>query len=304
MNTPESIQMGRSRTLAARCNYQALTILSEQEDGTMLFSDLKGKLQERLDLDEWGLYVYPKTGEVRWVVNLHYYSIDLVKSGYLIKNKGEWCITDAGREALAQFKDNPTKLFEHTHRIYQEWERNNKSQKVADDEEELLTTEIPSTVVLETIKQQASEDLRHYIEQRTAWEFQDMAAALLRAMGYYTPFVAPKGKDGGVDVIAYSDPLGASRPILKVQVKHYGNDNPVSTEVVRSIIGVAHGDTPIVITSGKYTESAKAEARQNNVRLIDGSEFVALWIEYYSKMDEEDKSLMPIEPVYFIKRPE
>ena len=27
--------------------------------------------------------------------------------------------------------------------------------------------------------------------------------------GYYTPFVAPKGKDGGIDLIAYQDPLGA-----------------------------------------------------------------------------------------------
>ena len=41
--------------------------------------------------------------------------------------------------------------------------------------------------------------------KKNPYEFQDLVAALLRAMGYYTPFIAPKGKDGGVDIIAYRD---------------------------------------------------------------------------------------------------
>lgn len=35
-----------------------------------------------------------------------------------------------------------------------------------------------------------------------------MEVFLPRAMDYYTPFIAPKGKDGGIDIIAYLDPLG------------------------------------------------------------------------------------------------
>ena len=109
-----------------------------------------------------------------------------------------------------------------------------------------------------------------------------------------------------VSTIAYSDPLGASSPILKVQVKHFNASNPVSADVVRNIIGVSRQgqDTPVVITSGKFSEGAKSEARQKNVRLIDGNEFVSLWIEYYPRMSQQDKALMQIEPVYFIKREE
>ena len=165
-----------------------------------------------------------------------------------------------------------------------------------------MIDEVPNAVLLETIKQQANDDQRTYIDQRTPYEFQDMVAALLRAMGYYIPFVAPKGKDGGVDVIAYSDPLGATKPILKVQVKHHKENNTVSVDIVHKILGVAKGDTSIIVTSGRFTEDARITARQNNVRLIDGTEFIALWIEYYTKMSEDDKRLMPIEPVYFIKR--
>jgi len=38
-------------------------------------------------------------------------------------------------------------------------------------------------------------------------------------MGYHTPFIAPKGRDGGIDVEAYSDPLGTVAPRIIVQVK-------------------------------------------------------------------------------------
>ncbi len=304
MNTPETIKMGRSRTLGARCNYYTLVVLNEQDGGRMLFSDLKSRLVDLIDFDEWELFRYPKTGELRWVVNLQYYSIDLVKSGYLIKNNGEWCITEDGRSALSKYKNEPSKLFAHTHELYNEWVKNNKKQKQDEEDEEEMIDDVPDNVVLANIKQQATDDIRLYIEQRTPYEFQDMVAALLRAMGYYTPFVAPKGKDGGVDIIAYSDPLGATRPILKVQVKHYKMNNSVSVDIIHNIIGVAKNDMPLVVTSGRFTEDARTTARQNNVRLIDGTEFVELWIEYYHKMSESDKALMPIEPVYFIRRTE
>lgn len=301
MNTPESIKMGKSRTLAARVMYHTLDILNEQDSGAMPFRELKALLPTRVEFDEWETYQNSKTGDLRWVVNLQYYSIDLVKSGFLIKNNGEWCITDEGRQALAKYKNEPNKLFRETHRLYAEWLKNNKESK-DEKSEEAVIDEVPSVVLLETIKQQANDDQRTYIDQRTPYEFQDMVAALLRAMGYYTPFVAPKGKDGGVDIIAYSDPLGATKPILKVQVKHHKENNTVSVDIVHKILGVAKGDIPIIVTSGRFTEDARITARQNNVRLIDGTEFVALWIEHYTKMSEDDKRLMPIEPVYFIKR--
>jgi len=38
-------------------------------------------------------------------------------------------------------------------------------------------------------------------------------------MGYHVAWVAPPGPDGGVDVIAQSDPLGINGPRIKVQVK-------------------------------------------------------------------------------------
>ena len=74
------------------------------------------------------------------------------------------------------------------------------------------------------------------IASRSPYEFQDMVAALLHAMGYFTPFVAPKGKDGGVDVLAFHDPLGATIPRVKVQVKHTPSSS-VSVEVVRRLSG-------------------------------------------------------------------
>ncbi len=59
------------------------------------------------------------------------------------------------------------------------------------------------------LESDAREGIRQFIASKSPYEFQDMVAALLRAMDYHTPFIAPKGKDGGIDIIAYLDPLGA-----------------------------------------------------------------------------------------------
>ena len=51
------------------------------------------------------------------------------------------------------------------------------------------------------------------------YEFQHLVADLLRAMSYHVSWVAPPGKDGGVDILAWPDALGTSPPRIKVQVK-------------------------------------------------------------------------------------
>ena len=88
-------------------------------------------------------------------------------------------------------------------------------------EENAVDSEAEKTILdFDEIEQVALEGLEGFINKKNAYEFQDLVAALLRGMGYYTPFVAPKGKDGGVDVVAYRDPLGTENPRIQVQVKH------------------------------------------------------------------------------------
>ena len=43
---------------------------------------------KRVQLDDWAKERYEKTGYVRWESVLHFYSIDCVKAGYLVKKKG------------------------------------------------------------------------------------------------------------------------------------------------------------------------------------------------------------------------
>ncbi|HEX7457906.1 MAG TPA: restriction endonuclease, partial [Ginsengibacter sp.] len=58
----------------------------------------------------------------------------------------------------------------------------------------------------------AYEGLRQYVLNKNPYEFQDMVAALLSAMGYYISLIAKKGRDGGIDIIMYTDPLGTKTP--------------------------------------------------------------------------------------------
>lgn len=290
----EQNKKGRSKRLATKLMHEVLTLLNEN-GGEMRSADIETGIEQRLAWDEWENQPN-KNGGFRWLSYMHFYSIDLVKAGYIVKNKGRWFLSNEGKDALMQY--NADELYASAHQAYLDWSKKQEdvtgTVRVDNTDEEVNR--------FADIKTQADDDLMNYIQSRTPYEFQDMVAALLRSMGYYTPFVAPKGKDGGIDIIAYSDPLGATKPILKVQVKHYNLNNPVAVDVIRNIVGVAQTDVAIVVTSGRFAEPARQEARQFNVRLIDGYEFSELWIKYFDRMSEDDKARMPIEPIYFIKR--
>ena len=120
---------------------------------------------------------------------------------------------------------------------YREWRKLNPREDKRDEEPTDENAERDRAEELNLLESDAREGIRQFIVSKSPYEFQDMVAALLRAMGYHTPFIAPKGKDGGIDIIAYLDPLGAQTPRIKVQVKHKP-DTPIGASEVRALSGI------------------------------------------------------------------
>lgn len=291
--------MSRSRELASKVIFEAMNVLVES-GGELRLREIIEKVENRIELDEWAREVYEKTGYVRWHSMLHFFSIDCVKAGFLVKKRGVWFITPEGKDALAL---GPVGLLNQATKSYRDWNKQRENSKpplqnIPDEETEIESDEVS----FEQIQLQALESITRAINEKTPYEFQDLAAALLRAMGYYTPFVAPLGKDGGIDIIAYRDPLGTESPRIKVQVKH--QEATTAVKDVRQLMGLLQkdGDVGIFFSTGGFSSDAKSTARASHVHveLIDLERFIDLWQQFYDKMSDFDKAMLPLTPIYFI----
>jgi restriction system protein len=288
-------KLPRSRALAAKVIYSALSILRDN-DKEMPMRELMRKVEKDVKLDEWDKERYAKSGYIRWESILHFFSIDCIKAGYLIKKKGIWYITPEGEEAL---KLGPEKLLDEATKAYRKW----KAEQPIDIVEDHSESEAPEqSIPFDDIEQRALDGLEKFINAKNPYEFQDLVAALLRGMGYYTPFVAPKGKDGGVDIVAYRDPLGTESPRIQVQIKH--RESPATVQEVRQLMGLLQkeGNVGIFVSTGGFSPDARSAARSSHahVELIDLHRFIGLWQEFYPKLSDADKSILPLRPVYFL----
>jgi restriction system protein len=296
--------MAKSRSLGDKLIFEALTILKEK-GGKATLKEVVGEVGKRVVLDEWARGIYQKSGQIRWRSILFFYSIYCVKASFLLKKKGIWYLTPEGENALKLGKE---KLLEEAIAAYNLWKEKNLSTQTKIDEitegvrpidEQMATTEVAK---FEEIEANAIEALKKTILKKNPYEFQDLVAALLRGMGYHTPFVAPKGKDGGVDVIAYRDPLGTITPRIKAQVKH--RNNAVTVQEIRQLMGVLPKDGSVVgifISSGGFTADAVREPNHSSdhIELIDLDRFISLWQDFYDNMNDEDKSLLLLKKIYF-----
>ena len=298
------INMSRTIDLAKELEFQTLKALSEN-GGELNTVRLKEILREKIAFDDWAKGVYEKTGYVRWESTLQFYSIDLVKAGFITKNRksATWYITEEGEKVLKLGKD---KIFELAQEGYKKWKASSMAEcansittEASEEQIEESTQTIAS--VLEDAKNKAYESFERFITKNfDPYSFQELCAALFRGMGYYTPFVAPKGKDGGVDIIAYKDPIGSTYPHIKIQVK-YRQDTKASSQEVQQLNGALTGnDMGVFISLAGFSPDARNVARNSNIDLIDLNRFIGLWQEFYSKMADEDKSLMQITSVYFV----
>lgn len=148
-------------------------------------------------------------------------------------------------------------------------------------------------------EEQARELIEDQIIALDAYEMQDLAAAVLRAMGYRTR-VSPPGADRGVDVLASPDGLGLQEPRIKVEVKHRRN-TAMGSQEVRSFLGsLRTGDRGLYVSTGGFTKEAKYEAERSNIplTLIDLTDLANLVTEYYENFDSRGRALIPLVRLY------
>nr|WP_320192694.1 Mrr restriction system protein [uncultured Desulfobacter sp.] len=287
-----------SMACAVKTVYATFEILKES-DGNLPSKEVMNKIPGKINLTDWEKERYEKTGYIRWQSILHFYTIDCSKAGYLRKQKGVWYLTEEGENAMSM---GAVELLKTASKKYRKWDKSRKSENTTAPEEEIPEEKIQKATI-EQLEENAIDGIKEYLTNRNPYEFQDLVAALLRAMGYYTPFISPKGKDGGIDVIAFQDPLGANAPRIKVQVKHRP-DAAIPVDEIRSLLGLLNkdGDIGLFVTSGRFTSDAERFARDSHihVKLIDGDTFISLWKDFYSKLSDEEKNFLPLQPVYFL----
>lgn len=240
-----------------------------------------------------------RPGIPRYDTILRFKTIGPVKAGWMTKGRSGWQITDEGRNALEKFSD-PEELAIEASAAYRRWKAD---QPVDEPEETEAEVDDSLSVTIERAEEIAWGEIEAFLRSMSPYDFQDLVAALLKAMGYHVPWTAPPGKDGGVDIVAYTDPLGALGPRIKVQVKRH-NTGSVGAADLRSFLAVlGQQDVGIFVATNGFSSDAHKEARAQESRrimLIDLDRLVSLWTEHYSKLDDEAQAMFPIRPVYFL----
>lgn len=266
---------------------------------SMKAKDALAKLAAAVTMSEYEASEYANGGGRRFERNVRFSTVDATKAGWLVKAKGHWSVTDAGRSAHKKFQD-PEAFYKEAVRLYYEW----KASQPQDDDDEGADAAPGRDVTLtyETADEQAWSEIERFLTQMQPYDFQHLVAGLLKGMGYHVAWVAPPGKDGGIDILAFSDPLGTRPPRIKVQVKR--QQSAVSVDGLRSFMAVlGDGDVGIFVNTGGFTKDAMDEARTQATRrvtLVNLDRLFELWTEHYPKLDDEARQRMPLRPIYFL----
>lgn len=288
---------GITRERTGQILQELFRVLSAKPDGIQAREAID-TVASRLTLTEHEKGEY-ETGGRRFDKILRFATVDAVKAGWMLKNKGVWSITEDGARALNTLRD-PEKFYREATRLYREWRLSNPV--IEDNEKDDSSSEIEAKVTFEEAEEQAWKEIKAYLQAIDPYQLQELVAGLLEAMGYHVTWNAPHGKDGGIDIVAWNDPLGTKPPRIKVQVKRRKDNIPV--EELRSFIALVNDDdVGIFVTTGGFTRDAEELARgqeRRKITLVDLQALVDLWIEYNDKLENDVHDLFPLEPIYFL----
>lgn len=291
--------VGKSRL--AQFQWNVLNILKSEPQG-LYWKDLFTKLDEVLPPNEFENGSYESNGNRRRPYIVRFSTIGIVKAGWLVKDQGTWSVTPEGIHALELYK-TPDELNRQSRIMYKEWKSGRPEEESSEEiSESESDQEIEMVASIEEAEDNAMSIITQYMGNMDPYVFQDLIAALLVGMGYHVNWVSPPGKDGGLDIVAFQDPLGATGRRIKVQVKRRADK--AGAESLRSFLGVlSEEDIGLYVCTGGFTPDAEKTARdQENkrLRLLDAKALFKLWVDYYGTMPQDKRALMPLKPIYHL----
>jgi restriction system protein len=273
-------------------------VLADHHDGIQARDALK-EVENRLGLTEFEAANYPGSDTRRFEKTVRFQTINAVKAGWMTKRAGIWTPTQEGLAAHVKFTD-PEQFLVEAEKLYRVWAAA-QPQKESDDEDEQESALSDASLTLEEAEEKSWEQVREYLHTMDPYEFQRLVAGLLRGMEYSVTWVAPPGKDRGLDIVALSDPIGVDGHRIKVQVKREKNKTDAKT--LRAFTSVLHaGEVGLFVTLGGFTPDAESEARNEarRIRLVDAYELFELWARYYDRIPEQDRIRLPIKFIPFL----
>ena len=80
-------EFSRSEALASKVVYAAMNAL-RRNNGELPSRRVVEEVAKVVEFNDWEAERYEKTGNLRWQAILQFYSIDCIKAGFILKNKG------------------------------------------------------------------------------------------------------------------------------------------------------------------------------------------------------------------------
>ena len=249
---------------------------------------------------------YP-AGGMRINALISFASANFVKAGWLEKSHRMRRVTPEGEQAFREFSD-PLVFIRTATRIRNARKRRQAPAPALPPQPPAIVEKIPDTRSLSaaTARKRAWSEIRAHVARMSPYDVQELVADLLRALGWCVAWVAPPGKDGGVDIVGYRDPLGATARRLKVQVTT--GDRLLPLPALRSFIALLHeDDIGLFVSACGFTrdseEFARVQARRR-VTLLDLAGLVELWGQHYARLDDAARRRLPLQPVWWLALPE
>lgn len=283
--------LSKSHLLASKVMYAAMTLL---RDGgkTMKAADLLDAIPAHISLDSWALEEIESNGLARWRMYAQFFSVDAVKSGYLIKSKGVWTLTLTGEEALMRGAEG---FFSNARDGYRTWQKEQINTSKSSGKDKLddgngNVTQVPPEEQFERLRKEVNSTLAAEILERikgNSWQFfERLVVELLLAMGYGGTggqgLALQQGNDGGVDGFISQDKLGLD--IIYLQAKRWATQT-VGRPDIQQFVGALAGrqaNRGVFITTSKFTNEAREYVKSLHVRVIlmDGERLAQLMIEH------------------------
>lgn len=243
-----------------------------------------------------------RIGGRRFEKIVRFATIDCVKAGWLLKAKGTWSLSEAGKDAYRTYRD-PEEFYRAAVKLYHEWKASQPASAPAPMEvEEAEDAGKAASITFEEAEEQAWAEIEQYLRGMNPYDFQELVAGLIQAMGYHVSWIAPPGKDGGIDIVAGMDPLRTRPPTIKIQVKR--QKEAVRVDGLRSFMALlGEGDVGLFVSTGGFTKDARDEARiqeKRKVTLLDLEAMFNLWVEHYGKLTDEARRKLPLKAISFL----